>query len=327
MTSLLPDRPVIGFAHPAYRLQVAYDRLGPGERPEGATAFQVAGKDELAARIGEIDVLVLSGLWDNAFLTRADRLRFVQSASAGINQYDQAAFRAQGVRLASAQGANEQAVAEHTVALILALARRIPEARDNQAKRFWRPMQSDHAAREDVIGGKTLVVVGLGRIGGRLARLAKAFGMHVIGVRRDPGAGTNGADEVVATRDLLAALPRADHVALTCPLTPETQDLIDAEALAAMKPGAILVNVARGGCVVEPDLIAALRSGHLAMAGLDVTAEEPLPSSSPLWQMPNVLVTPHSAGETRAYEASVVALLVENIARLRRGETLVNQIV
>jgi phosphoglycerate dehydrogenase-like enzyme len=324
-SSPLPDAPVICFAHAAYRLQDAYDRLSPGSRPAGASVFQV-GRDELAARIGEIDVLVLSGLWDNALLARAPRLRLVQSVSAGVNQYDAEAFRRHGVRLASAQGVNEQAVSEHAIALILALARRIPEARDNQAKKFWRPMQGDHAKREDVIGGKTLVVVGLGRIGGRLARLAKAFGMHVVGVRRDPSAGASGADEVLATADLLACLPRADYVALTCPLTPETQGLMDARAFAAMKAGSSFVNAARGACAVEADLVAALESGHLAAAALDVTAEEPLLASSPLWSMPKVLITPHSAGETRAYEASVVELLVENIARLRRGEDLVNQI-
>lgn len=326
-TSQFPDKPVICFAHSAYRLQEAYDRLSPEQRPAGASSFQVTTKDELAGRIGEIDVLVLSGFWDNAFLPGASRLALVQSVSAGVNQYDAAAFGGHGVRLASAQGVNEQAVSEHAIALMLALARRIPEARDNQAKRFWRPMQGDHATREDVIGGKTLVIVGLGRIGGRLARLAKAFGMHVIGVRRDPAAGSNGADEVVATKDLLSCLPRADYVALTCPLTPETQGLMNARAFAAMKPGSSFVNAARGGCAVEADLIAALASGHLAAAALDVTAEEPLPASSPLWALPNVLITPHSAGETRAYEDSVVALLVENVARLRRGEALVNQIV
>ena len=322
-----PERPVVCFAHPAYGLQDAYDLVPEAERPAGVTTYQVTTRDELAARIGEIDVLVLSGFWDNALLPRAKRLALVQSVSAGVNQYDQAAFREHGVRLASAQGANEQAVSEHAIALILAMARRIPEARDNQAKAFWRPMQGNHATREDVIGGKTLLIIGLGRIGGRLAHLAKAFGMQVIGVRRDPSAGANGADEVVAHRDLLATLPRADYVALTCPLTDETRDIVDARALAAMKPGATLVNAARGGCVVEADLIAALSSGHLAGAALDVTAKEPLPASSPLWAMPNVLITPHSAGETRAYEASVIELLVENLARLRRGEPLVNQIV
>ncbi|TDR87267.1 D-2-hydroxyacid dehydrogenase [Enterovirga rhinocerotis] len=323
----LSENPVICFAHAAYGLLDAYDALPASERPAGTSAFQVASREELAARIGEADIVVASGLWDNALLAKAPRLRLVQSVSAGVNQFDATAFAAHGVQLASAQGANEQAVSEHAIAMLLALARRIHEARDNQARRVWRPMQSDHGLREDVIGGKTLVIIGLGRIGGRLARLAKAFGMHVIGVRRDPSAGLNGADEVVATRDLLGVLPRADYVALTCPLTDETKDIVDARALAAMKPRSILVNLARGGCVVEADLIAALRSGHLEAAGLDVTVEEPLPAASPLWEMPNVLVTPHTGGETRAYEASVTELLVENIGRLRRGERLVNQIV
>jgi phosphoglycerate dehydrogenase-like enzyme len=325
LPSDLPERPTICFAHAAYRLAGAFGSLPGGERPAASEVFQVGSRDELAARIGEVDVLVLSGLWDNTFLPKAPRLRLVQSVSAGVNQYDAEAFRRHGVRLASAQGVNEQAVSEHAIALILALARRLPEARDNQARRHWRPMQGDPALREDVIGGKTLLIVGLGRIGNRLARLARAFGMHVIGVRRDPAAGGD-ADRVVATAELLGVLPEADHVALTCPLTPDTQGLMDARAFAAMKPGASFVNAARGACAVEPDLVAALSSGHLAAAALDVTAEEPLPDASPLWTMPNVLITPHTAGETRAYEAGVIALLVENMARLRRGEPLLNEI-
>ncbi len=321
-TPPFPKDPTICFAHAAYRLREAHDAAGgrPG-------SFQVGSKQELADRIGEADVVVVSGLWDNALLASAPRLRFVQSISTGVNQYDPDAFRRHGVRLASAQGANERAVAEHAIALILALARRLPEARDNQAKRVWRPMQGEHALREDEIGGKTLAIVGLGRIGGRLARLAKAFDMTVIGVRRDPAGGLNGADEVFATADLATVLPRADYVALTCPLTPETRGLIDGAALARMKPGAALVNVARGACVVEQDLVAALASGRLAAAALDVTEDEPLPDSSPLWAMPNVLVTPHTAGETRAYEANILALLGENLGRLERGEVrLVNEV-
>lgn len=324
---MLPDCPLICLAHPVYRLMDAYERLEESRKPKGAVVFRETTRDGVAARIGEIDILVASLLWDNALLPRAGRLRLVQSVSAGINQFDLTAFETHGVHLASAQGANEQAVSEHALALILALARRLPEARDNQAKRFWRPYQGDHALREDVIGGKTLAIVGLGRIGGRVARLAKAFGMHVIGLRRNPSAGAEGADEVVAVKDLHACLARADYVVLTCPLTPETRDLLDARALAAMKPGAALVNMARGGCVVEADLVAALRSGRLGAAALDVTAEEPLPASSLLWEIPNVLITPHTASETRAYEANVIELLVENVARLRRGEKLVNQIV
>ena len=324
MPSLPPKSEIaICFAHAAYQLKPCFDARGTG-----MTAFEVRSREELAERIAEADVVVVSGLWSNDLLAAAPRLRLVQSISAGVNQYDPAAFAAHGVRLASAQGVNERAVAEHAIALILALARRLPEARDNQAQRIWRPMQSELARREDEIGGKTLVIVGLGRIGGRLARLAKAFDMRVIGVRRDPAAGLNGADEVRATADLAEALPEADVVALTCPLTPETRGIIDSRAFARMKPSAHLVNVARGACAVEPDLIAALEAGRIAAAALDVTEDEPLAASSPLWSMPNVLVTPHVAGETRRYEENVLEILVDNLDRLWRGENeLRNQVV
>jgi phosphoglycerate dehydrogenase-like enzyme len=127
---------------------------------------------------------------------------------------------------------------------------------------------------------------------------------------------------------LKAQLPRADYVALTCALTEETRGLMDAAAFAAMKPGATLINVARGRVCDEAALIAALQSGHIGQAGIDVTAEEPLPADSPLWTMPNVLVTPHTGGETRSYEDNVLDLMEENLARLHRGEAkLFNQVV
>ena len=134
-------------------------------------------------------MLVVSGLWRNELIASAPRLRFIQSVSAGTDQYDKAALAAAGIRLASAQGVNERAVAEHAMALILALTRQLHLARDNQSAKHWRPMIGERARREDELGGKTLVIVGLGRIGQRLARLARAFDLRVIGVRRQPGRG------------------------------------------------------------------------------------------------------------------------------------------
>jgi phosphoglycerate dehydrogenase-like enzyme len=214
------------------------------------------------------------------------------------------------------------------MALILALARRLPEARDNQARRHWRGMMGDIARREQEIGGKTLLIIGLGRIGARLARLAKAFDLRVIGLRRNPGAGGKDADEVHGTERLSALLPEADIVALTCPLTPETEGLIGRDAFARMKPSAHLVNVARGRCVDEPALIAALKEGRIAGAALDCFAGEPLRESSPLWAFENVLITPHTAGETRRYEDNVLDLLLENLERLWAGEAMLrNEVV
>ncbi|WP_426956476.1 D-2-hydroxyacid dehydrogenase [Muricoccus radiodurans] len=318
-----PDAPSILFVHAAYQMKARFDARGTGLH-----AIQVGSPDELLARGVEADVICVSGLWRNAVLENPGKLRFVQSISAGVDQYDQAAFRAANVRLASAQGVNANAVSEHAMSLILAMARLLPMARDNQAKHFWRGMIGDIPQREDELGGKTLLIVGLGRIGGRLARLAKAFDMKVIGVRRDPAGGMNGADSVHAMADLPALLPQADFVALTCPLTPETMGLMNAAAFAAMKPSARLINVARGKVVDEPAMIAALTNGQIAGAALDCVVEEPLPASSPLWELPNVFITPHSAGETQRYEDSVIDILIENIGRLQRGETaLKNQIV
>ena len=316
------DRLTVCFAHVAYRMQERF-----ALRNTGISSIEVRTREELDARIAEADVLLCSGLWRNDLIPRAPKLRFVQSISAGVDQYDKAAFATAGIRLASAQGVNARAVSEHAMALILALARRLPEARDNQAKRVWRGMLGDLSQREDELGGKTLLIVGLGRIGNRLAQLAKAFDMRVLATRRDPAAGGD-ADEVHAMGALTSLLPQADVVALTCPLTPETERLINAETLALLRPSAALVNVARGRCVDEPALIAALNAGRLTAAALDTTIEEPLAQGSPLWAMPNVFVTPHTAGETRHYEDNVLDLLIGNLDRLWRGETaLSNQIV
>jgi phosphoglycerate dehydrogenase-like enzyme len=152
--------------------------------------------------------------------------------------------------------------------------------------------------------------------------------MKVLATRRDPGQGAGGADAVFGHERLPELLPQADVVVLTCPLTPATENLIDARALALMKPSANLINVARGRLVEEHALIEALQAKRIAAAALDVTRDEPLPSASPLWAMPNVVITSHTAGETQAYEDRVIDLLLTNLDRLWRGEaTLVNQVV
>ncbi|MCO5090645.1 D-2-hydroxyacid dehydrogenase [Bosea sp. (in: a-proteobacteria)] len=312
----------IGFAHPVYALRELFLARG-----HGARSFQVRSLDELRERAPEADVLVVSGLWRNELMARLPKLRFIQSVSAGTDQFDKAAIAAAGIRLASAQGGNERAVAEHAIALMLALARQIHFARDNQARQYWRPMIGDLTAREDELGGKTLVVVGLGRIGLRLAKLAAAFDMRVVGVRRSAAPQPH-AEAVVHPDKLAEAVAQADFVVLTCPLTPETDGLIDARILAAMKPSAFLVNVARGRVVDEVALIDALGNSGIAGAGLDCFHEEPLPAASPFWRMPQVIVTPHSAGETRAYEGRVIDILLDNLHRLEHGEAgLLNQIV
>ena len=317
------DRLTICFAHAAYQMKARFDA-----RNTGINSFQVRSYDEFVQRVGEADVVSVSGMWKNDIIPHATKLKFVQSISSGMDQSSKELLGAKGIRLASAAGVNARAVAEHALALILAVYRRLPEARDNQHKKVWRGMLGDLTQREDELGGKTLLVVGMGRIGSHLAKLAKAFDMKVIGIRRDPKAGTNGADEIHGMGDLVKLVPQADIVALTCALTPETTGLMSEAAFAAMKPSSMFVNVARGKVADETVLIRTMEAGRIWAAALDVTAEEPLPAASPLWTMPNVFITPHTAGETRAYEDNVIDILIENLDRLWRGDaTLRNQVL
>ena len=183
-------------------------------------------------------------------------------------------------------------------------------------------MVSELSQREDELGGQD--AADRRARAHRLAagELARAFGMRTIATKRDASTGAGAADAAFPQDRLPELLPQADVVALTCPLTPETERLIGAPALAAMKPSAILVNVARGRVVDEPALVEALAAKRIAAAGIDCTVDEPLPAASPLWALDNALITPHTAGETRRYEDNVIDLLVENLQRIWRGETL-----
>ena len=326
----MPHRPLpprnklnIVFAHGAYQMAARF-----AARDTGIAHCQAWSLDEFKATLPTADVVSVSMMWKNELIEQAPRLVFIQSISAGLDQYDRAKLQAAGIRLAGGAGVNARAVAEHAIALMLALKRHLHTGRDNQVARHWRGMISNPAEREDELGGKTVLVVGLGRIGARFVQLAKAFDLHVIGVRRDPSKGAAGADEVHAAGRLADLAPRADFVVLTSALTPETEGLVSAAVIARMRPSATLINVSRGRVVDEAALIAALTEKRIAAAGLDVTRVEPLPGASPLWTTPNVLITPHTAGETQAYEDNVIDILLENLERQWRGEQeLVNGVV
>lgn len=324
MTRMPPNDQInVLFAHVAYEFSAPFT-----ERKTGMTFDIARNPAELEAKLPAADVLSVSMMWKNELAPKAGKLKLIQSISAGTDQYDRAVLKAHGIRLASGHGVNANAVAEHALALMLSLSRQLHFLRDHQHAKHWRQMQGDRRVREDEIAGKTVLIVGLGRIGRRIGELAKAFGMTVIGTRRDPKAGGGAAEEVHADAALLSLIPRADFVVLACALTPQTTGLMSAAAIAAMKPTAFLVNVARGKVADETALTAALQARAIAGAALDVTVEEPLAAASPLWSMPHVIVTPHSAGETVRYEDRVIDLLIENVARLQRGETLLaNDIV
>ena len=312
------DKLTILFAHVAYRMQERF-----ALRNTGIASIEARTRDEVDARIGQADVLLCSGLWRNDLIPRAPKLRFVQSISAGTDQYDKPALSAAGIRLASAAGVNARAVSEHAMALILALARRLPEARDNQTKQFWRGMIGDLSGREDELGGKTLLIVGRGRIGNRLAELAKAFDMHVLATRRDPALGGD-AHEVHGLSALKSLLPQADFVILTVPHTPATEGFFNATKFGQMKRTAFFINIGRGMTTKLDDLVAALEAGKIAGAALDVFEQEPLPAEHPLWGMPNVLLTPHMAGYGPHLNERRFQIIQDNCRAFANGETLRN---
>jgi phosphoglycerate dehydrogenase-like enzyme len=311
----------IGVCHPAYRIApVLSARL-----PE-TTVFQERSAHAIKPHMPQLDVLVISGAWRDDLLDGAEKLQWIQAIGVGYNQFPLAELQRRAIRLTNAVGVNANAVSEHAMALVLALSRRLPEARDNQHRKHWRPMISDPQTREDEVTDKTLGVIGLGAIGNRLATLAKAFGMRVIGTKGNPAAYQGQADAVLPPDRLGELLDSADYVVLCCPLSPDTTNLIGAAELRRMKPSAYLVNVSRGQVVVESELISALQRGDIAGAALDLTIDEPLRPESPLWELPNVLITPHTGGETSRYEQRLVDIIVENVGRWERDEPFIHQV-
>ena len=317
-----PGNTTVHFAHVAYRMEERY----AARNPQG-NYFQTWTSEETISHINDADVFVVSGFWENDLLERASKLKYIQSIGAGFDQFPLDELSERGIVLANASGVNQNAVAEHAMSLMLALNRHIHTGRDNQNTHVWRGMLGDLTKREDELIGKTLLIIGMGTIGSRLARFAKAFDMRVVATKRNPATSSTPVDDVVAPDGLNELVPQADFVALTCPLTTETKNIVDARVFEAMKSTAYLINVARGQCVDEPVLAEALKSGQIAGAGLDHFWDEPLGGDSILWDLENVIITPHTGGETRMYEERVIDILDDNLGRIWNGRSdLRNQI-
>ena len=311
------------FSHAAYQMAHCFSL-----RNTQISHSQAWSTEDTQAQLPEADVLVISGFWQDEYLDHANRLRYIQSIGAGYDQFPLDTLKARGINLANATGVNADAVSQHAMGLILALYRQLHFGRDNQKQKIWRSMISDLGAREDDLCGHTVLIVGLGAIGNRLAALSKAFGMTVVGVKRNIDDYSGPADEVVAPECFPDQLARADVVVLCCPLTDQTRELMNDHAFSAMKQSAYLVNVARGGCVNEPALLSALSHDTIAGAAIDHFNDEPLPALSPFWTLDNLIITPHTGGETRKYEENVIDILWENLERLWDNQrNLVNQII
>lgn len=249
-------------------------------------------------------------------------LRWFHFTGAGVDGVLNPALIASEVLVTNNSGVHGPNIAEHLLALMLAFARDLPSLMRAQLRQEW--------IRQGVtvfeLGGQTLGVVGLGDIGQDLAWRANALGMRVLGLRRHPGQPPRGVEQVYPPEGLPELLGQADHVAITLPLTPRTRGLIGAAELAAMRPSAYIYNIGRGAIVDQDALLAALQAGRIAGAGLDVTDPEPLPAGSPLWALPNVIITDHTSGRTPRYWERAIGILLENIGRFRRDEPLLNRV-
>jgi len=254
---------------------------------------------------------------------KAPRLKWLHVFNAGVDHPIYTEMLGRGVRLTTSSGSTAGPIAQTAIMGLLALARGFPHWLIAQRNRQWNP-ERKNPARD--LRGQTAVILGLGNIGAEIARLARALGLRVIGVRRGPRRAEDPVDELHPPAALAGLLPRCDWLVIACPLTPETRGLVDARMIAALPRGARIINVARGEIVVEPALIAALRSGHLAGAYLDVFETEPLPPESPLWDLPNVLITPHDSAAAAGNDERVLAIFLDNLGRWQRGEPLVNEV-
>jgi len=269
---------------------------------------------------------------------QAPKLRWVQAHFAGVNRWLGLPLF-ERVALTTASGVHAVRMGEYVTSMMLAFANRLPRMFAAQAAREWAGGEfGNDVVRE--LRGATLAVAGYGSIGREAARQAHALGMRVLASKRDPSRRADTGWQVPGTGDPNGELPErfygpddwhlmlaeADYVLVAAPLTPGTRHMIDQAALKAMRPGAVLINVARGDVVDEAALIAALQDGTIGGAALDVFAHEPLPSDSPLWAMPNVIISPHIAGLTPAYDERAMALFGENLRRYLAGKRLLNEV-
>ncbi len=298
-----------------------------------------ATEPEAIAAMPGADALL--GKMTPAMLAAADRLRWVQSFTASLEHYIFPALEAHPCVLSNVRGLFSDVIADQVMGYVLAFARNLHTYVRHQIEHRYEPLGGE-ASRVSFASGpgtvnamdratiylpaSTMGIVGMGAIGCEIARRARAFGIAVRGVDRYPDRveAPEGVEEVMGPGELPALLGWSDFVVIAAPQTPETTSLFDAETLSQMRSSSYLINIGRGAIVVLDDLVAALRAGRLAGAALDVYEVEPLPADHPLWDFPNVILTPHTAGYSPAIAGRHLAVLVENVRRFTRGEPLLN---
>lgn len=280
----------------------------------------------LIQELPDTDIFVGSTLRAAQFAD-AKQLKWVHSTSAGVSQLMYPELINSGIVVTNASGIFSIPMAEHTIGLLLALARNFPDTLRQQEKAVWSQQQLwDKPQHLSELNGNVLLIVGYGSIGREVGQRAQALGMRVWGITRSGKGDLTHAEKILPISELNSALPHADYVVLSAPETSETKLLIGAPQLALMKRGARLINVGRGSTLDETALIAALESGTIAGAALDVTETEPLPASSPLWRAPNLFITPHTSAVSDRLWVRETALLMELLERWFDGRDLINRV-
>lgn len=302
---------------------VRFEPIALPRDPEARLAAEDVARIELACF--SVDVFREQARAFFAAASAAEGLRWLHLFNTGTDHPIFRRFLDRGVLLTNSPGANARPIAQSAIAGLLALARRLPDFAAAQQRREW--LESESLPPPADLGTQTLVLLGVGSIGREIARLARALGLHVIGVRRSPGGDAAAIDEWCTPDRLAEVLPRADWLAIACPLTDRTRGLLDADALARLPEGARLLNVARGEIVDEAALARALAEGRLGGAYLDVFEVEPLPATSPLWSLPNVLVTPHASSISAGSAARQAEIFLANLERWARGRSLDNRVL
>jgi phosphoglycerate dehydrogenase-like enzyme len=305
----------------------------------GARLVTVSVEGLADGPLDEVEVMLRGWLSSDAFdrlLARAPHLAWVHSATSGVERALTPASRERGLVVTNARGVFSRPIAEYVLMMILAVSRRLPQLLELQRERTWQPLEG--AELRDV----TVGIVGLGSIGRAVGALATAFGCRVVAIRRRPASDDDEArgdeaqdgedrsfgevllDRVGGPETLPELLGESDFIVLAAPLTAETEEMINAETLAMVKPGAWLINVARGRLIDERALLRALRDGPLGGAVLDTFRDEPLPPMSSFYDLPNVIVTPHTAWSSGRVLDRSVELFCDNLRRFAKGEPLLN---
>jgi len=298
---------------------------GYAEPPQSDDESEEEARRLLGPILGTTEVILTNPIVPDDIVSSAPALRWLQLTSAGVDRLLDAPVVRSRVTVTTASGIHAVPISEYVIGAMLAFAKGFPRAMRAQGERAWRPYWPEELEQK-VVG-----ILGMGAIGARVALLCRALGMRVLAMRRSvehrmtgEGTGDPSVDEMLPPSELAYLLSESDYVVAAVPLTAETRGMIGEEQLRAMKPGAVIINIARGAIIDEQALVRALRGGWIAGAALDVFQPEPLPAESDLWGLENVILTPHISGGTPRYMARAVELFCENLRQYLAGEPLRN---